>query len=414
MVFLTSRPRALRLVLAAVVALAPSAAAAPPSDAMLYRVTVALGDGVPDGSSSSPSLSADGRFVAFTSAASNLVPDDTNALPDVFVHDRLEGVTVRVSVDGRGREADGASGEAVISSDGRSVAFTSSATNLVEADTNEAADVFVHDLDSGITELVSAAEDGVQSSDPSGAPSISADGRTIAFVSGAGLDADHAGGGVFVRDRAARSTTWIAEGVRPAISGDGRWVAFVSDHAVHLHDRDTGTTERVAVDAAGAPANADSDWPAISADGRTIAFHSLATNLVPDAHAGWDVYVHEIGTRRTDLVSVDSGGTPANASSFFPRLSADGSLVAFTSIAGNLAREGDDSEDHAWSLYVRDLTAATTWRLPLSTGVPEDTYDHAVSADGRSIVFASLAPDPASFDDPAQGVWEIFVYAPLR
>ena len=136
-----------------------------------------------NGTSWTPSISADGRFVAFHSLASNLVPGDTNGWDDVFVHDRQTGETTRVSVDSSGVQGDGDSRFAFISADGRFVAYHSNASNLVPGDTNGSLDVFAHDRQSGERELVSLGSSGTQGNDSSVAPSISADGRFVAFVS---------------------------------------------------------------------------------------------------------------------------------------------------------------------------------------------------------------------------------------
>src|SRR5690606_11863360 len=130
-----------------------------------------------------PSISADGRFVAFQSVATNLVPGDTNGNNDVFVHDRQTGVTQRVSVASDGAQGNGISTTASISADGRFVAFQSAASNLVPGDTNGATDVFVHDRQTGVTERVSVASDGAQGNANTSEASLSADGRYVAFQS---------------------------------------------------------------------------------------------------------------------------------------------------------------------------------------------------------------------------------------
>jgi Tol biopolymer transport system component len=166
------------------------------------RVSVASGGGQGRGGSYSPSLSADGRLVAFWSSATNLVPGDTNGVDDIFVHDRTTGATSRVSVAGDGTQANRLSADADVSPDGRWVAFWSSATNLVPGDTNRRADVFLHDRTTGATSRVSVASDGTQSDGHSYSPSVSAGGGVVAFDSlGTNLVAGqpNRGSGVFVR-----------------------------------------------------------------------------------------------------------------------------------------------------------------------------------------------------------------------
>jgi Tol biopolymer transport system component len=135
------------------------------------------------GGSYSPSLNGDGRMVAFWSSASDLVAGDTNRADDVFVHDRATGETTRASVGGEGRQANSLSTDPDLSPDGRWVAFWSSATNLVPGDTNRAADVFLHDRSTGATTRVSVASDGTQSDGHSYSPNVAAGGEVVAFDS---------------------------------------------------------------------------------------------------------------------------------------------------------------------------------------------------------------------------------------
>jgi Tol biopolymer transport system component len=196
-------------------------------------------------------VSPDGRHVAFASLAFNLVGGDTNRQADIFVRDRQTGTTTRVSVRSNGRQANGGSAFPTISANGRFVAFRSVATNLVAGDTNGHADVFVHDRETGRTRRISVARDGSQANGPSDAPALSADGNLVAFESSATnlIPSDtNAYRDVFVRDRAAGrtrrvsiSTAYVAgNGLseRAALSGDGRVVAFTS-YATNLVRRDT-------------------------------------------------------------------------------------------------------------------------------------------------------------------------------
>src|SRR3990170_4575657 len=244
------------------------------------RASVSTAGAQGDAISGYPAISGDGRYVAFRSAASNLVPGDDNAVQDIFVHDRQTGATERVSVTSAGGQATNYSDEPAISGDGRYVAFRSPATNLVAADTNALSDVFVHDRQTGATERVSVTSAGGQGSGGhSYEPSVSDDGRYVAFRSRAtNLVAGDTNGtdDVFVRDRQTGVTVRVSvdsSGVQgnggsyePSVSGDGRYVAFRSvasnlvpgdDNAVQdifVHDRQTGATERVSVTSAGGQA----------------------------------------------------------------------------------------------------------------------------------------------------------------
>lgn len=250
------------------------------------------------------SISADGRYVAFTSGASNLVPGDTNGRRDVFVRDNVAGTTARVSVAADGSQADADSYYTAISGDGRYVAFASDASNLVPDDTNGRIDVFVRDIAAGTTARVSVGSDGSQADGHSEWPQISGDGRYVAFFSGASN---------LVPD----DTNWKAD--------------------VFVHDNVTGSTTRVSVGSDGTQGDADSDRPSISSDGRYVAFSSNASNLVPgDTNGSTDVFVRDVVAATTTRVSVNSDGSQAEGNSRQPSISSDGRYVAFSSSASNL------------------------------------------------------------------------------
>jgi len=326
------------------------------------RVSVNSAGGQANADCFSPTISADGRFVAFTGVASNLVAGDANGLWDVFVHDRATGETSRVSLGTAGTDGDGNSAEPSMSADGRFVTFRSDATNLVPGDGNAITDVFVRDRSTGVTTRASVDSAGVQANGGSDAAVISADGRSIAFRSVAtNLVTGDTNGftDVFVHDRETGATTRVsvatsgAQGDRssvdPAISADGRFVAFDSDATsfvlgdadgdfdVYVHDRVTGTTELASADSAGVPGNAYSAVSAISADGRHVTFASEATNLVADDTNGvFDTFAHDRFSGVTTRVSVTLAGEQGNFASLFSAISADGSFVAFNSGATNL------------------------------------------------------------------------------
>jgi Tol biopolymer transport system component len=256
-----------------------------------------------------PAISANGRFVAFASAATNLVRRDTNGRLDIFVHDRKTGRTRRVSVSSSGEQANrGTDGPPAISANGRFVTFASDATNLVPGDTNREADVFVHDLRTGDTSRVNVSSTGEQANDAlhsfDSKPAISADGRFVAFES----DATNLVPGlrpypwrVFVHDRTTGKTSlasvWSSgnpiehDSYNASISANGRFVAFHTG-SVYVHDRRTGKTRRVSVGSSGEDANSTAWLGAISADGRFVGFDSTASNLVPrDTNDAYDVFV---------------------------------------------------------------------------------------------------------------------------
>ncbi|MCX8072135.1 MAG: hypothetical protein N3C12_06765 [Candidatus Binatia bacterium] len=337
--------------------------------------------------SAGPAMSADGRFVAFFSDAFDLVTGDTNEARDIFVRDREAGHTERASVSSSGEQANGPSHRGgdnpAISSDGSIVAFDSDATNLVAGDTNGVTDVFVRVRTVGRTERVSVSSSGEQGNGASSSPSIDAAGRLVAFQSLATnlVEGDtNRVADIFVRDRESGVTERICSAVQgngpssqPAISANGRFVAFVSaannfaaDDTngaldVFVCDRETGTLELVSRSSSGEIGNGDSILPSISADGRFVAFKSIATNLVADDRNGLvDVFVHDRSTKQTQRVSVSFLGRDSNAASFAPTIDCSGRYVAFGSEATNLV--GDDYNQVA-SLFVRDLGSQRTFLI---------------------------------------------------
>ena len=350
-----------------------------------------------NGDSFSPVFSADGQVVLFGSMATNLVSGDTNGTPDLFVRDLAAATTERVTVDSAGVQGNGGIGSWWISVDGRFVSFSSDSNNLVSGDTNARIDIFVRDRLNGTTERVSVDSSGVQCNDTCDFNSISADGRIVAFSSYATnlVPGDtNATNDVFVHDRATGITERVSvssagkqgnsysEG--PALSADGNLVAFASRASnlvsgdtngvwdIFVRDRALGTTERVSVDSSGAEGNLDSFLAAITPDGRFVAYYGDASNLVSgDTNRAWDIFVHDRILGLTERVSVDSAGAQANSDSYWPALSANGEEVSFVSYASNLV-SGDTNA--ALDVFVRKRCDGT-WSeygngYPGSNGVP--------------------------------------------
>jgi Tol biopolymer transport system component len=411
---------------------------------MIGRVSVASDGTQGNGLSNAPAISADGRYVTFTSNASNLVEGDTNGGTDIFVHDRVTGETQRVSVASDGTQGNGPEVWEVwiassISADGRYVAFSSLADNLVEGDTNGAFDFFVYDRMTGETTRVSvpSCENGGCNGSPSPVgPSISADGRYVAF-------SYYYTGGIIVYDRVTRETTRVPisidgtqvfiNGDVRSISADGRYMAFRSeaDNLVEgdtngaidffVYDRMTGETTRVSVASDGTQANGTCAFyalapifgPSISADGLYVAFSSNATNLVkgfteyPDIYINASIYVHNQVTGETTLVSVSSDGTQANGCSWLHAISADGRYVVFSSDATNLV---DGVIDGNTNIYMHDRVTGSTTLVSVSgygQRAYNDYWGSSISADGRYLAFSSDASNLV--DGDTNGVPDIFV-----
>ena len=379
-------------------------------------------------------VTADGRFVVFTSYATNLVDDDTNGVRDVFLRDRWSGTTTRVSVDLEGGNADGPSFDGSISADGRFVVFTSAATDLVEADRNWHYDVFVRDLFSARTFRASVTAAGGDAGDDSGGGSISSDGRHVAFVTWARLvaaeDRDWGFRDIIVRDMELGENSLASVAAdggeaeqacwEPAIAGNGRRVAFVSnaDNLVpadgntamdaFVRDLDSGETIRIGVDPAGGDANDRNRHPRLSDDGRFVAFRSHASNLVEgDSNEQADIFVRDLDAGSTIRVNLSSDGAQAaDGGSWFPDISGDGRFVVFLTDATNLF---DDS--NTWGdIVAHDRITGVTSQLSTSVaGRQVDGWSNnpSVSFDGRYVVFESIATDMAPGD--TNGVWDVFI-----
>jgi Tol biopolymer transport system component len=377
------------------------------------RVSMAPGGLDASAGSGQASISADGSRVAFASYAWNLAPPDTNQNFDIFVVDVATLAMTRCTITPGGVEANGGSSYPAISGDGRYVAYESYANNLTNNDTNLRVDLYRFDTQTGVTELVSANLAGVAGDNESGGdandgPSISTDGRYVAFWSRS-TDlvpndtnnpptfpmCDECGDDVFVRDLASSTTVRVsvdsngnqasAMSYDPAISGDGRFVAFWSkaDNLVpndtnqlpdvFVHDRDADAdgifdevgaiaTRRVSVSTSGvqgngfsAPAGINWGGPAISRNGRYVAFDSSATTFAPFAPANkWNLYVHDLVTGATECTTLDIHGYPALASSYDVALDADGSHIAFVTQGTTLVANDTNNRN---DVYVRTKCA---------------------------------------------------------
>lgn len=376
---------------------------------------------------SSSSLSADGRYVAFESYASNFVSGDTNGAQDIFIRDRVTGTTERVNVASDGSQANDTAETPALSADGRYVVFATYASNLVPNDNNNTGDIFVHDRATGTTERVSVASDGSEGNSRSAEyPVISSDGKYVVFKSSASnLVPDDTNGSmdVFVHDRTNGSTTRVSvssDGTQAnsgslvtysSISADGRYVAFESFASnfvlndtnaqadVFVHDIVTGNTERVSLASDGSEGNSYSEYPSMSADGRYVAFQSRSTNIVPGITSGIEhVYVHDRTTGQTMLASVSSTGSEANSGSHHASLSADGRYITFESPATNLVLS--DTNDN-WDIFIHDFLTGNTALVSVASDGSQgnsESYDAAISADSRYVMFGSAASNLVSGD----------------
>jgi Tol biopolymer transport system component len=431
-----------------------------------------------------------------------LVAGDTNNASDIFVRDVVNGLTTLVSVSTNGTSGNGTSRGSVMTGDGRYVAFVSTASNLVPGDTNNIADVFVRDLQAGTTTLASVGATtnsnppiaGIVSSSES--PEITPDGRYVAFYSTATnlVPGVATNGDIFVRDLLACNTTWASTNARAiaqsllgntnvvscnysisddgqfvafeactnlpsgsnargivlryhvptgltdilytnasvplsffpnlhdlAMTPDGRFTAFVAyvgnvfgtNTAIYLWDAQTGTNTLVSANLNNSgPANGFCDSPVVSSNGQFVAFVSNATNLVANTLVGdWHVYRRDLQAGVTQLLDANTNGVGVGvASTMVPALSADGSVVAFDS--ANLL---PDNRHLNYNVFACDLTAGATGLISArQPALPSQTPDglsgltpFSVSANGRFVAFYSDADDLALND--TNGFSDVFV-----
>ncbi len=346
-------------------------------------------------------ISASGRFVAFTTFADNLVGDNVGFARDVYIRDTVDETTERVSVDSTGVQGDADSGRPSVSADGRYVAFTSEATNLVTGDTNGLEDIFLRDRAAGTTTRITVGPGGVERNGSTflnfvdSGPTISGDGRFVVFQS----DADNLiandtnmATDIFVHDTASGTNTranvasdgqpadQFRDSNRPSISDNGRFVVFDSlasnlaeggdqiANSIYLHDRDTGVTVRIPSDVLG------SQKATVSNDGQRIAFESASANLVPDDTNGrLDIFVHDRQTAPPSEVSLHASVLPTSRS----------------------VQVGDAA--YAFATIINAGTAQATGcapALPVGTGIPfsYQTTDAANATTGIANTPADIPP----------------------
>jgi uncharacterized repeat protein (TIGR01451 family) len=386
-----------------------------PAVGTLELISKSTGGLVGNGESQGPAVDGDGLRVAFTSAATNF--GGGGAGTTVYLRDRGANTTTAISVDTLGGPEDGNSNAPSISADGRFVAFVSTSTNLVAMDSNNASDVFVRDVVTAVIERVSLGAGGTELDGDSLEPAISADGNFVAFTSLApNLVPSGSTSGVFVFDRTLASTALVSLNASSlpmlaagsaALSGDGRFVAFVgtddppgSGSQVYIRDLWLGFTEQVSLASDGTPADGSIvGAPSVGGDGRLVAFASTATNL-GDPSGTSQVYVHDRQTGLTELASKSPAGVPASSGSSGPRLSGDGRFLVFTSSGGNL---GPADANGFADVYARDLQTGVTQRLSVSGTVEPNAGSQAVSigANGTFVAFHTAANNLAPGDSNA-------------
>jgi hypothetical protein len=392
------------------------AGAAPPVAGATTIVTRDVNGGAPSATSEPIDISHDGRFVLFQSAANDLVPGAANGEGHLYVFDRLTGVNERVSVNSAEQQANALVRDGAISANGRWVSFTSDADNLVASDDNETTDVFVRDRASGTTVRASVAQNGDEANGQALVTDISDDGRYVAFETGADNlvpgEPSNAFLDIYVKDMDDGSVAKISQSTLgvdgnaasriPEITGDGRFVVFESTATtlvlndlngvkdVFVHDTTNGATTRVSLSSAEAAGNADSLRGSISDDGRYVAFNSAADNLASGESGDDfnDIYLRDRSLGTTIRITDTNGGTKANEDSFGASISSDGSRVTFHTFAANL---GAPSGGTAVMLF--DLPASHLVKAPANPGGSHGGSWPEVSGNGRYVTYSDRHVD---------------------
>jgi Rod binding domain-containing protein len=306
-----------------------------------------------NGRSNNAQISSDGRTVLFDSEASNLVAGDSNGAKDIFVKDLQSGAIQRVSTDAAGSQGNDGSEDARFSADGHSVLFVSLASNLVAGDSNGAEDLFIKNLQSGAIQRVSTDAAGVQGNSSSLNAQFSAEGRTVVFQSYASN----------------------------LVAGDSN-----NDWDIFVKDLQSGAIQRVSTDAAGAESNGYNDQPRFSSDGRHVVFQSYASNLVAgDSNGTGDIFVKNLQSGAIQRVSADAAGVQGNSDSGYAQFSADGRTVLFQSLASNLVA-GDSNG--TYDIFVKDLQSGAIQRVSTDAAGAQDN-SHSYQRPGSPPTVAS-------------------------
>ncbi len=401
-------------------------------------VSVSSDETLGDDNSFAISMTPDGRYVVFYSDSTNLVAGDTNGVADIFIRDRTLGTTERISVSSAEVEANDESGAVTsISPDGRYVAFSSIATNLVAGDTNIQRDIFLRDRTLGTTERISLNSSDGETDGESHNPLITEDADYVIYESDAtNLVAGDTNGvrDIFIVELATGTVERLSvtsaeaqvnnDSSDPSISDDGRYVSFSSNATdlvagdtngttdIFLRDRTLGTTERISVSTINLEGDGDASSPRVSPDGRYVVFGSDSTDLVTgDTNGVADIFLRDRTLGTTIRVSVDSNSTQSNGESTYSYVSDNGRFITFGSSATNLVADDTNGDP---DVFLHDTLTGVTERISLkldSTQADGNLYNAALgvlSGDARFVIVSSGHTDIIAGDSNA--AFDGFVY----
>lgn len=388
---------------------------------VITRESVTSSQGQASAGAAAPSASRSGRFVVFTSTASNLPGGSVGAYPLVYLHDHQTGGTYLCGSGAGGAAPNSTCSHPSVSDDGRFVVFSSEATNLTFNDSNGSSDVFLFDRLTGLTSCLSRTSGGLLGNGPSHSPVISADGTTVAFECyapnitlsswGQIVVAESSGGQILLASSTPLGAPGNLYSYDPSISGDGRYVAFSSSSSdllpgdsngvldVFVRDVMSSATWSPTMDPNWVIGNSYSQHGSITDDGRYVAFDSTASNFVlGDVNSASDVFVYDSVTRLYTMVSSGPGYSGAS------KIAADGSTVAFSTLNPIDPNDVNAKVD----VYAANLTLNTVTRL-VPTGIePNDNSECAgISADGSRVIFTSVASNLVAGD--TNGAQDIFM-----
>ncbi len=355
-----------------------------------------------NGGSTLPKITDDGELVVFISHASNLVANDTNNVNDIFAHNRITKETYRVSVSNTGEESNALSSGADISANGRFIVFHSLADNLVENDDNNYNDIFIHDTLTRTISSIESKESDVGELANILSPSISGDGRYIAFVANTTSEKTYY---IFLYDQVTQqikkiSLTELSDGQTltnasaPEISDNAKFIYYVLNQNIYRFNVETDETELVTQGIDSNIGNGSSLSPSVSANGRFALYSSSSSNLVEnDTNDLYDIFVYDAETKETAMVNFGVGGYQAKGNSYHCAISPDGTTISFSSIAHNLTFYDDND---VYDIFFVENPFIANLAKPVNLQITNTTANYQTEIDEEfetTFYFSNITPD---------------------